>query len=102
MHELGDRCGGSVEVGENPVQSMVRELREEWSVEPQRMQIEALVQLPSEMVLLVGQAWVADGAGVTPDDEHDAFAWWPPEVGEWPSNDAHDPLRRMASLLAAP
>jgi hypothetical protein len=34
-----------------------------------------------------------------PDHEHDAFAWWPPEVERWPS-EADEPLRRMAALLA--
>src|SRR5947209_1619818 len=70
-------AAGSVEVGENPVDTLGRELREEWSVEAARLQIEALVQLPSEMVLLVGQAWLQQGAEVTPDAEHDEYAWWP-------------------------
>jgi hypothetical protein len=78
---------------------MARELLEEWSVQPDRMRIEALVQLPSEMVLLVGQAWLPDGATVAPDHEHDEFAWWPPEVDQWPE-EADEPLRRMGALLA--
>jgi 8-oxo-dGTP diphosphatase len=93
-------AAGSVEVDENPAETMRRELREEWSVEPERMQIEALVRLPSGMVLLVGQAWLAPGAVVAPDDEHDAFAWWPPQVERWPP-EAHEPLRRVGSLLLA-
>ena len=52
------------------------------------------------MVLLVGQAWLADGAGVMPDPEHDEFAWWPREIDHWPDV-ADEPLRRMAGLLAA-
>ena len=92
-------AGGSVEVQENPTESMGRELKEEWSVDPQRMTIEALVLLPSEVVLLVGQAWLAEGAAVQPDHEHDEFAWWPPEIDRWPE-EADEPLRRMASLLA--
>ena len=40
-------AGGSVEVDENPADTMGRELREEWSVEPERLRIEALVLLPS-------------------------------------------------------
>jgi ADP-ribose pyrophosphatase YjhB (NUDIX family) len=92
-------AGGSVEVHENPTESMGRELREEWSVDPERMRIEALVLLPSEVVLLVGQAWLAEGAAVQPDHEHDEFAWWPPEIDRWPA-EADEPLRRMASLLA--
>lgn len=93
-------AGGSVEVDENPAESMRRELREEWSVDPERLSVEALVLLPSEMVLLVGQAWLAEGAAVTPDPEHDEFAWWPREVDRWPV-EADEPLRRMAALLAA-
>jgi ADP-ribose pyrophosphatase YjhB (NUDIX family) len=94
-------AGGSVEVDENPTEAMTRELREEWSVEPERLRIEALVRLPSGMVLLVGQAWLPDGAQVTPDHEHDDFAWWPVDVSAWPQ-EADEPLRRMGSLLSAP
>jgi len=92
-------AGGSVEVDENPVDTMGRELREEWSVEPARLRIEALVKLPSEVVLMIGQAWLPAGATVTPDHEHDDFAWWPPDVGEWPP-EADEPLRRMGAFLA--
>jgi 8-oxo-dGTP diphosphatase len=91
-------AGGSVEVGENPAASMARELREEWSVDAERMRVEALLLLPNELVLLVGQAWLAAGAAVTPDHEHDTYAWWPAEVDEWPS-EADPALRRMARLL---
>ncbi len=92
-------AGGSVEVDENPTHTMGRELHEEWSVEPERMRIEALVLLPSEVVLLVGQAWLPDGASVVPDHEHDEFAWWPADVQRWPA-EADEPLRRMAVLLS--
>jgi ADP-ribose pyrophosphatase YjhB (NUDIX family) len=93
-------AGGSVEVDENPAHTMARELREEWSVEPERLQIEALVRLPSEAVLLVGQAWLPEGANVTPDHEHDDYAWWPADVARWPA-EGDEPLRRMALMLAA-
>ena len=93
-------AGGSVEVDENPTQAMARELHEEWSVEPEQMSIEALLRLPSDVVVLLGQAWLADGATVIPDDEHDEFAWWPVDVRQWPP-EADEPLRRVASLLAA-
>ncbi|MBV8711564.1 MAG: NUDIX domain-containing protein [Solirubrobacterales bacterium] len=92
-------AGGSVEVDENPADTMARELREEWSVEPERLRVEALVLLPSDMVLLVGQAWLADGATVSPDHEHDEYAWWPAEVSRWPI-EAHEALRRMAELIS--
>ncbi|HUA50231.1 MAG TPA: NUDIX domain-containing protein [Solirubrobacteraceae bacterium] len=91
-------AGGSVEVDENPAATMGRELLEEWSVEPERLRIEALLLLPSEMVMLVGQAWLADGATVAPDDEHDEFAWWPSDPAQWPPES--DPwLRRVATLV---
>jgi 8-oxo-dGTP diphosphatase len=92
-------AAGSVEVVENPVDTLARELREEWSVEAERMQVEALVRLPSEMMLLVGQAWLPEGAAVTPDAEHDEYAWWPADVEQWPEV-ADEPLRRTAVLLA--
>jgi 8-oxo-dGTP diphosphatase len=93
-------AGGAVEVDENPAHTLGRELEEEWSVRPERMRIEALVQSPSGMVLLVGQAWLAPGASVTPDHEHDTYAWWPADPARWPA-EADEPLRRMGALLAA-
>jgi 8-oxo-dGTP diphosphatase len=93
-------AGGAVEVGENPTDTLARELDEEWSVAPQRMSVEALVRIPSGLVLFVGVAWLPEDTEVTPDHEHDAFAWWPAEVEQWP-DEADAPLRAMASLLAA-
>ena len=93
-------AGGAVAVGENPVDTLVRELREEWAVAPERVQAEALVLLPHEMVMFVGQAWLPAGAQVTMDHEHDDYASWPADVGAWP-DEADEPLRRMASLLGA-
>ena len=49
--------------------------------------------------MLIGMAWLEEGAAVTPDSEHDDFAWWPADVGDWPP-EADEPLRRMAGLLA--
>ena len=92
-------AGGAVELRENPANSMQRELREEWSVDPERLTVEALVLAPSDMVLLVGQAWLAPGATVAPDHEHDEYTWWPPEIDRWPE-EADTPLRRMAALVA--
>jgi 8-oxo-dGTP diphosphatase len=92
-------AGGSVEVGEDPVEALTRELEEEWSVAPERLAIEALLSLPSGLVMLVGQAWLAVGAQVERDPEHDAHAWWPAEPDAWP-DDADPALRRLASMLA--
>ena len=92
-------AGGSVELGEDPVEALTRELDEEWSVTPERFAVEALISLPTGMVMLIGQAWLAEGAEVTRDAEHDAHAWWPAEPSAWP--DEADPvLRRLATLLA--
>ena len=49
-------AGGSVEVGENPAETLARELEEEWSVVPERLTVEALIRIPSGLVLLVGMA----------------------------------------------
>ncbi len=92
-------AAGSVELDEHPAVTMARELREEWSVDAERITVEALVERPSGMVMLIGQAWLPDGAEVTPDREHDDFAWWPAQVSSWPI-EAHEPLRRMGTLLA--
>jgi len=93
-------AAGSVEVDENPIDALGRELWEERSVEPDRLSGEALVLLPTQLAMLVGQAWLPDGAPVSPDAEHDEFAWWPSDVGQWPP-EADEPLRRMATLLSA-
>src|SRR3954454_2467701 len=93
-------AGGAVDVGENPVDTLTRELREEWSVGAERLRVEALVRLPHDLVMFVGTAWLPSGAEVTPDDEHDAYAWWPPDVADWPA-EAHEELRQIPELLLA-
>ncbi len=92
-------AGGSVEVDEHPARTMARELREEWSVDARKLSIEALVQLDTEVVLLVGLAWLEEAASVQPDHEHDEYAWWPAEIGDWPA-EADAPLRGLAKLLS--
>jgi 8-oxo-dGTP diphosphatase len=94
-------AGGAVDLGESPAHTLVRELEEEWSVKPERVQGEALLELPHQMVMFVGQAWLAEGADelVKPDHEHDQFAWWPREIEDWPA-EAGEPLARMARWLS--
>ncbi len=92
-------AGGAVDVGENPAATLARELREEWSVAPARLRAEALIRLPHRLVMFVGQAWLADGEQVSPDDEHDAHAWWPADVNAWPP-EADDTLRALARWIA--
>jgi 8-oxo-dGTP pyrophosphatase MutT (NUDIX family) len=93
-------AGGAVDLGENPGDTLVRELKEEWGVSPERVRGEALLLLPHEMVMFVGQAWLAEGAetAVRPDHEHDTYAWWPRVVDEWPEQ-AGEVLPRMARWL---
>jgi 8-oxo-dGTP pyrophosphatase MutT (NUDIX family) len=93
-------AGGAVDLEENPADTLVRELQEEWSVTPERVRGEALIRLPHSLVMFVGQAWLAPGAEVTPDHEHDAFAWWPADIDQWPA-EAEDGLRLMARWLSA-
>jgi 8-oxo-dGTP pyrophosphatase MutT (NUDIX family) len=93
-------AAGSVEVDENPADTLARELAEEWSVTPERLTVEALIRLPARITMLLGQAWLADGAQVTPDAEHDEYEWWPADPGRWPAH-ADQPLRLTAALLTA-
>jgi ADP-ribose pyrophosphatase YjhB (NUDIX family) len=93
-------AGGAVDLGENPADTLVRELREEWAVSPERVRGEALLRLPHKLVMFVGQAWLPEGAEetVTPDHEHEEFAWWPRDIDEWPP-EAGETLPRMARWL---
>jgi 8-oxo-dGTP diphosphatase len=92
-------AGGAVEVGEDPVEALTRELEEEWGVTPVRAQVEALLCLPNHLIMLVGQAWVADDAELVRDHEHDDHAWWPADPADWPP-EADPQLARLAALLA--
>ena len=92
-------AGGAVEVGEDPVETLGRELEEEWSITPERLSVEALISLPNRLAMLIGLAWVPAGAKVTADAEHDAHAWWPADPGAWP-DEADPTLRHMVSILA--
>ena len=80
MWALG--AGGAVDAGEDPALALGRELQEEWAVEPERIAVEALLATPGDMTMLIGQAWLAPGAEVTRDHEHDAHAWWPADPSE--------------------
>lgn len=93
-------AGGAVDVGEDPVEALARELEEEWSVVPETLTVEALVSLPNRMAMLIGQAWLAAGAQVKRDHEHDAHAWWPADPAAWPA-EGEGTLRRLATLLEA-
>jgi 8-oxo-dGTP diphosphatase len=94
-------AGGSVDAGESPADTLVRELGEEWGVSPERVRGEALITLPHGLVMFVGQAWIAAGQedSVRPDDEHDEYAWWPRDIDQWPA-EAGEALPRMARWLS--
>jgi ADP-ribose pyrophosphatase YjhB (NUDIX family) len=91
-------AGGAVDAGEDPAGALGRELHEEWGVVPERLDVEALIATPGDMAMLIGQAWLAEGAELRRDHEHDAHAWWPRDPADWPE-EAHPQLRRMATLL---
>jgi 8-oxo-dGTP diphosphatase len=91
-------AGGAVDLGESPAETLSRELREEWRLEPERLTVEVLVRLPDGIAMLVGLATVADGSEPVPDDEHDTWAWWPADVDSWPE-EADPRLSLMARLL---
>lgn len=92
-------AGGAVDPFESPVDTLAREMAEEWQLVPDRLQVEALVRLPHRLVMFIGQAWVSSGDGLVMDHEHDAFAWWPADPAEWP-DEADEPLRRLATMIA--
>jgi ADP-ribose pyrophosphatase YjhB (NUDIX family) len=92
-------AGGAVDAGEDPAHALARELHEEWGVVPERLEVEALIATPGDSTMLVGQAWLQEGAELVRDHEHDAHAWWPRDPADWP-DEAHPQLRRMATLLA--
>jgi ADP-ribose pyrophosphatase YjhB (NUDIX family) len=93
-------AGGAVEIGENPAETLVRELQEEWSVVPERFQVEALVVSADRLAMLIGQAWLPEGAEVVRDPEHDEHAWWPADPAAWPEH-ADPVLRHMGALISA-
>ena len=91
-------AGGAVDLGESPAQTLSRELREEWQLEPDRLSVEALLGLPNGVAMVVGLATVPDRAEPIPDHEHDEWAWWPADIGAWPA-EADERLKLMAGLL---
>ena len=93
-------AGGAVEVGENPAETLTRELEEEWQLVPESMQVAALVTMPSGLAALIGLATVPAGAQPVADSEHDEFAWWPTDPDAWPA-EADERLRTLARYLVA-
>jgi 8-oxo-dGTP diphosphatase len=93
-------AGGSVDVGENPTQTLARGLQGEWQLEPDSLSVEALLALPDGMKMLVGLATVSDLCTPVPDAEHDEWAWWPADIAAWPA-EADERLKLMAVLLGS-
>jgi 8-oxo-dGTP diphosphatase len=91
-------AAGAVDLGENPADTLARELDEEWSVVPQRLSVEGVVRRPDRLVMVLGVAWLPEGAQVVPDHEHDEFAWWPADVADWPA-EGDQVLRALAAFV---
>lgn len=91
-------AGGAVDLGESPADTLARELREEWQLDPERLSVEALLALPNGVAMLVGLATVGDAVDPIPDHEHDDWAWWPADPDDWPP-EADALLRLMARML---
>jgi 8-oxo-dGTP diphosphatase len=92
-------AGGAVEVDEDPVVALPRELEEEWGVQPERLSLEALLRTQTGMIMLLGLATVPAGTAVVRDEEHDAHAWWPADPAAWPP-EADPLLARLARVVA--
>jgi 8-oxo-dGTP diphosphatase len=93
-------AGGAVDLGESPAETLTRELQEEWQLRPDALSVEALIELPTGMKMLVGLATVPDGCEPVPDAEHDEWAWWPADTARWPA-EADERLKLMAALLGS-
>lgn len=91
-------AAGSVDPAESPMHTLRRELDEEWGVVPTRLRGEALLLLPGDLVMFVGVAWLAPGAEVRMDAEHDQHEWWPADIDAWPEH-ADLTLRSLARLI---
>jgi 8-oxo-dGTP diphosphatase len=91
-------AGGAVDLGESPTATLSRELHEEWQLEPEQLSVEALLELPNGIAMVVGLATVHEAAAPVPDHEHDEWAWWPADVEQWPE-EADDRLRLMGRML---
>jgi 8-oxo-dGTP diphosphatase len=91
-------AGGAVDLGESPAETLLRELHEEWQLEPHNLSVEALLALSGGMNMLVGLATVQDRCEPVPDAEHDEWTWWPADIDEWPA-EADGRLKLMAALL---
>ena len=90
-------AGGAVDVGESPVDTLDPRAREEWSVAPERVRGRGAGAPPARPGDVRRPGVAARGAEVTPDHEHDAYAWWPAtsptgrrrptsRCGEWPAS----------------
>lgn len=92
-------AAGSVGVDEDPVDTLRRELAEEWSFAAAALDVVAIVGEPSGQTALIGLARVPDGAQPRLNDEHDDWAWWPADPADWPAV-ASAGLRELATLVA--
>jgi 8-oxo-dGTP diphosphatase len=93
-------AAGSVAAGHDPVATMREELEEEWALRGGRLTIVAVLSEPSQQTVLLGVADMPRDTRPRPNDEHDAWAWWPPHPSGWPEEAPAD-MREVADLAAA-
>ena len=79
-------AGGAVDLGENPADTLVRELQRGvvGRARARARRGAGAAAPPAGDVRRPGLARRGRRREVTPDHEHDAFAWWPREIDDWP------------------
>jgi 8-oxo-dGTP diphosphatase len=92
-------AAGSVAANDDPVAILRQEVGEEWGVAANGLLVAGLLAEPSGRTVLVGLATVPSGTEPRPNDEHDAWAWWPADPAAWPS--AAAPELRAVAVFAA-
>jgi 8-oxo-dGTP diphosphatase len=93
-------AAGSVAARDDPVAMLHREVREEWGLAADGLTVAGVLEEPSGRTVLLGLATAPAGAEPRPNDEHDAWAWWPASPAEWPAAAAPE-LRALAEFAVA-
>jgi 8-oxo-dGTP diphosphatase len=76
--DVWDLPGGHVEEGEDPKESLVRELREELGItvsEPSSLPVQEIRGATFDMQIWLVDSWTGTPVNAAPD-EHDAVAWF--------------------------
>ena len=90
-------AAGSVAANEDPVAMLGQEVGEEWGLAADGLMVAGLLAEPSGRTVLLGLATAPPGAEPCPNDEHDAWAWWPADPADWPPEAAPE-LRDLAAF----